>query len=1086
MSSNTSENDSSFSLLNNTDKDGLDGQNENRIDDDSHSKGSDVIDATEKIQNENNVQENAAGPINDSDQIQVPNPTHSDTNRNNVPLLAPIVFNRPPFDVEGFRRQMANIHRQGEELFENRNMEYREQRMRGNSPPPVHLNREVAQIGLNDTPLTRSLAMGDFDLAESIIMTINDPEYLNDGEHADTPLNIALDGRSTYVGKPRNLKIARLLVERGADANFRVPDNDLGFGQSESPIERLLIFYLDLLKMFKVNIQSGDAHPGNNGAVNLQLDDFSELLDTIGLNGESDLTSESLIQQTRFLLDVFFAHGADVNLHTTVSSRSIFHSVLCAEVTDPSLIEMMAQKGALINLTDVHGTTPFMDVIRYTDRAIATYIELKSLGKQLNLDVQNCSGDCALFRALFRGQIDTATLLLNEGESTMISRETRVQEAKPKRPSRQFRFSSYFRRKIPIRSIPAIMAPILCDSPCYTVNKRTASFSNSNKNEFYNISNKKRTKFAVQAINNVIRANISPLVDKGWFCQNELDQWIRKHIITHTDYKNLTENKVFQEDSMIPLMFGHLSSGLRQQCLRQLLVNILFNENSEAVVTMLRNLDRPSTSASHRINSTTRKNKAVCKISTKLEEAYQTDSACVLQSTLSDSAATADKARSTGDEGSTGRSSHINLSESDLPASVETAKLPCEERPVSPFRTSTPRLPNSSPRRRAVSLNVGVNQNDTAQDGNPNLSGSFPRAGALNHPQIVFEGGSIGRTLRERRSHNERRIGENWLLRPNNEMREHHDQEDHRGRLPNSYRPIRRYRNRPFRSLEGIELEISNNAGRIHGNAISESRQRVSRIRQMLEETDDMLQRLQLQVEEVQTERIARENDQILNRADELAEHCSQIGDQVAALEQFNQQVLMQGRNVLVTIKNTEDTLANTEGAISNEVENASQGSSNLSRGNACGVSNSLDDRSPQNARSSAKDESREKIESISKTGEEQEDYKFASQGYNDLQRKVEETSNPRFDRLIQGLNSNIDELYPNSLSSPRSETWRTRQASELYQASSGDTSSSSSSDNDSFLATSGKFIIYSVPVKGFWLRFELTLINELKFYFHA
>ena len=42
MSSNTSENDLSFSLLNNTDKDGLDGQNENRIDDDSHSKGSDV------------------------------------------------------------------------------------------------------------------------------------------------------------------------------------------------------------------------------------------------------------------------------------------------------------------------------------------------------------------------------------------------------------------------------------------------------------------------------------------------------------------------------------------------------------------------------------------------------------------------------------------------------------------------------------------------------------------------------------------------------------------------------------------------------------------------------------------------------------------------------------------------------------------------------------------------------------------------------------------------------------------------------------------------------------------------------------
>ena len=217
-----------------------------------------------------------------------------------------------------------------------------------------------------------------------------------------------------------------------------------------------------------------------------------------------------------------------------------------------------------------------------------------------------------------------------------------------------------------MRSIPAVVAPILCDSPCFTATKRPIPFNNPDKNEFYSIPNKKRNKFSVKTINNVIRTYISPLVDKGWFCQNELDQWIRKHIITHTDYRNLTENKVFQEDSMIPLMFGHLSSGLRQQCLRQLLVHILFNENSEAVVTMLKNLDRPSTSTPNKSNNSTRKHKVVYKNATKFEEAYQTDSACVLQSTLSDSAATADKSRSTGDEGSTGRSSHINLSESDF------------------------------------------------------------------------------------------------------------------------------------------------------------------------------------------------------------------------------------------------------------------------------------------------------------------------------------------------------------------------------------------------------------------------------------
>ena len=38
--------------------------------------------------------------------------------------------------------------------------------------------------------------------------------------------------------------------------------------------------------------------------------------------------------------------------------------VLAADVTDGELIERMVHMGALVNLTDVHGTTPLMDVIR--------------------------------------------------------------------------------------------------------------------------------------------------------------------------------------------------------------------------------------------------------------------------------------------------------------------------------------------------------------------------------------------------------------------------------------------------------------------------------------------------------------------------------------------------------------------------------------------------------------------------------------------------------------------------------------------------------------------------------------------------
>ena len=147
---------------------------------------------------------------------------------------------------------------------------------------------------------------------------------------------------------------------------------------------------------------------------------------------------------------------------------------------------MLIHKGALVNLTDVHGTTPFMDVIRYTDRAFGTYIEIKSLGKHVSLDVQNCSNDCAIFRAIFQGQLDTTTLLLHEGEEIIRQMPlTRVQESRPKRPSRQFRFSSYFRRKPPILSVPALMAPVLCDSPCFTACQSIKAFT-CQKNDFSN------------------------------------------------------------------------------------------------------------------------------------------------------------------------------------------------------------------------------------------------------------------------------------------------------------------------------------------------------------------------------------------------------------------------------------------------------------------------------------------------------------------------------------------------------------------------------------------------------------------------
>ena len=108
----------------------------------------------------------------------------------------------------------------------------------------------AARLGLNETDLTRALIAGNFPLAESIIsLETNDADYLNDGVHSATPLNLALGGRASFGGNPRNLKIVKMLVAKGANVNLRIPHHDLE-NASESPLELLVALYLAVLKMF--------------------------------------------------------------------------------------------------------------------------------------------------------------------------------------------------------------------------------------------------------------------------------------------------------------------------------------------------------------------------------------------------------------------------------------------------------------------------------------------------------------------------------------------------------------------------------------------------------------------------------------------------------------------------------------------------------------------------------------------------------------------------------------------------------------------------------------------------------------------
>ena len=79
------------------------------------------------------------------------------------------------------------------------------------------------------------------------------------------------------------------------------------------------------------------------------------------------------------------------------------------------------------NFLDVHGTTPFMDLVKNTEEAVKIYESLNHHQKRVLIDAQNCCGETALWRSMFHGRLDCSKLLLEENANTVFC--ARVQES---------------------------------------------------------------------------------------------------------------------------------------------------------------------------------------------------------------------------------------------------------------------------------------------------------------------------------------------------------------------------------------------------------------------------------------------------------------------------------------------------------------------------------------------------------------------------------------------------------------------------------------------------------------------------------
>ncbi|XP_059098740.1 uncharacterized protein LOC131892890 [Tigriopus californicus] len=298
----------------------------------------------------------------------------------------------------------------------------------------------------------------------------------------------------------------------------------------------------------------------------------SELLNTIGSHGETHLSLCEIQQQTqRLLTDCFGQYGGLPNLQTTTCGQTIFHMAMAAPVMDPDLIEQMIALRALINLTDFHGTTPLMDLIqksRQVDQVQTVFRLALNHGKSFALNVQNCVGQSALWRAMFQGDLPIAKLLLEEGASSFT-----VARSMPN-PGMKFPYRPEGSPRPEVYMVPACLAPLLGNSSENEIWRRKLHPVNRSKG----CCKRPPNVFDVAVFNRIIHRDISPLVDLGWFCTSDVETPMKELLQETTAFGHLTKDKVFQKLAIIPLMFGHLSGGLAQLCIRHILNQVLFNQ----------------------------------------------------------------------------------------------------------------------------------------------------------------------------------------------------------------------------------------------------------------------------------------------------------------------------------------------------------------------------------------------------------------------------------------------------------------------------------------------------------------------------
>ncbi|XP_076445223.1 uncharacterized protein LOC143283073 [Babylonia areolata] len=295
------------------------------------------------------------------------------------------------------------------------------------------------EFGINDTPLTRALENGNFASAERLILDCMNPSYLDEGCYQRIPLNICLCGVDQDAERvtARNLYLARLLIERGANINHRVPVTFYGsefLSPGKSCLELLTDYYVDLTR--------------RNGRyshiLNESLGNWGSAADVVvGLNKEYLQTVEDILENILDLIFIVLSNGGDPNIVDENRMTALHH--ICMYSEDIRLVKLLCDNGADLNAEDSHGNTPLLAVC---DMATARmydsnedlspcsedsasslcapssvslhFLDFLILLKDVDINHQNQMGRTALFHCMVRGDVEGTAKLLRAGVNPSV------------------------------------------------------------------------------------------------------------------------------------------------------------------------------------------------------------------------------------------------------------------------------------------------------------------------------------------------------------------------------------------------------------------------------------------------------------------------------------------------------------------------------------------------------------------------------------------------------------------------------------------------------------------------------------------